>query len=561
MFPDKTRNIRLGASFHYYVTSRTEAIFQANFGQGTTVFTAQNRFAARGFDVFSVKAEISNPDYYFRLWGVGDNSGSSFDIGTAALQINELWKPSEQWFSDYISAYTQTSIITGDQNSAHSFARIVADNRDPVTGTVFDLSKPAIPVPGSSEFKSLMNEVLSKPLNEGGAKVFDFSRIYQVEGMYNFNRVIPFIEMQAGASNRVNIINTRGTVFADKPGKPIYVNQFGAFVQINKGFLDEHLRITGAFRYDKNQYFKSQYTPRFSLIGYLDKKKEHNLRATIQTAYRFLSPQDEWVDVNTGYYRIVGGLAKIQNKYNFNTIPLYPLSGRNPLRDSVVTGNGPITLPELKPERVASVEIGYRGLMLSKKLFLDTYSYFNRYRGFEAGMLVAQLARDIGKPDNQVYQTVISTDHPVSSWGWAVGVDYRTVHGILIRSNVAFDRLLKWIHEPGLESAYNTPEFRANVSVSHNNILPNLGFSVNMHWQEKFFWESIFGNAWIPAFTTMDAHVSRKFPSVHMELRLGGSNILNNYYTTSFGSAQIGGLYYISLRYESILSRAVPEKK
>jgi len=42
-------------------------------------------------------------------------------------------------------------------------------------------------------------------------------------------------------------------------------------------------------------------------------------------------------------------------------------------------------------------------------------------------------------------------------------------------------------------------------------------------------------------------------PKIKTTFKLGGSNILNDYYTTSFGSAQIGGLYYISLLYEDVL--------
>ena len=33
-------------------------------------------------------------------------------------------------------------------NSAHQFARLVSDNRDPKTGIVFDTSKPAFLFPG-----------------------------------------------------------------------------------------------------------------------------------------------------------------------------------------------------------------------------------------------------------------------------------------------------------------------------------------------------------------------------------------------------------------------------
>lgn len=558
LFRNRTRVMRFGGSFHYFITKRTQAIIQANYAQGTTAFSTTDRFAAKGFSILSGKVELNNPDFYLRVWGVGDNSGSSYDIGGAALRMNEAWKPSEQWFTDYLSAYTQTALLTGDMQSAFKFARLVADNRDPQTGVVFDSNKPAIPVPGTDEFKKLFDGIVSKSINDGGAAVFDYSRVYQSEGMYNFSNLIHFMQMQVGISDRIDVVDSHGTVFIDKPGKPILINQLGAFVQFIKNLLNDRLSITEALRYDKNQYFKSQFTPRFSLIGFLDERKENSLRCTIQTAYRFPSPADQWVDVNTGLYRSIGGMPDVQNKYHFDSIPLYPLTGRNPVKDKPVTENGPIVLPGLKPEKVASLEIGYRGLFLGKKLFLDTYAYFNRYHGFEATQLVAQLAKDAGTTNDLYYQTMISTSQMVSSAGWAVGLDYRTPVGILIRSSVAFDKLLKGISEPGVEAAFNTPGYRANLSVGYNAILPNLGFSLNVHWQERFLWQSDFGDGEIPAFTTLDAHLSYKIPPVHMTFKLGGSNLLNEYYTTSFGSARIGGLYYISLLYEDILK--VPVK-
>ena len=52
----------------------------------------------------------------------------------------------------------------------------------------------------------------------------------------------------------------------------------------------------------------------------------------------------------------------------------------------------------------------------------------------------------------------------------------------------------------------------------------------------------------------VDAHISYAIPNLHSYLKIGGSNILNNYYTTSFGSAQIGGLFYVSWTYDELLN-------
>lgn len=550
---DKTKNLRIGGSLHYFITERTEAVVQANYAQGSSVYTAVNRFGAREFNIFTGKIEVNDPNFYVRAWAVAENSGTSYDIGGAAMLLNEDWKPSEKWFEDYLTAYTQTALISGEMSNSHDFARLVADNRDPKTGIIFDNSKPAFPVYGTPEFSEPLNAITKTSLADGGAMVFDQSKMAQFEGMYNFTHLIEIFEMQLGISERIYSVNSNGTIFFDEPGKPISINQFGAFLQLNKDFIEDRLRLTGTFRYDKNQNFKSQYTPRFSLIYFLDKNKEHSLRGTFQTAYRFPSTSDQWIDLDVGLYKTIGGMEPIRNKYGFDSIPIYPMSGRNPVTDKPITENGPITVPLLAPEKVTSSEIGYKGLLLGKKLFLDTYAYYNKYKGFQATQLVAQLAEDIGAEEDQYYETYFTTDEPVSSWGWALGLDYMTPIGILIKSNIAFNKLLEMVDSPGVEARFNTPEYRANLSVGHHAIIPNLGFNLNLHWQNSFLWEGSFGTGQIPATTTLDAHVSYKVSKIKTTFKLGGSNILNNYYTTSFGSAQIGGLYYLSLVYEDIL--------
>ena len=62
-----------------------------------------------------------------------------------------------------------------------------------------------------------------------------------------------------------------------------------------------------------------------------------------------------------------------------------------------------------------------------------------------------------------------------------------------------------------------------------------------------------FGAGDIPAFSTLDAHISYALPRIHTTLKLGASNLLNTYYTTSFGSANIGGLYYFTIEYNDIM--------
>ena len=53
----------------------------------------------------------------------------------------------------------------------------------------------------------------------------------------------------------------------------------------------------------------------------------------------------------------------------------------------------------------------------------------------------------------------------------------------------------------------------------------------------------------MPAFGTVDAQVNLKIPSIKSVIKVGGSNILNKYYFTSYGNPEAGAMYYVSLAF------------
>jgi outer membrane receptor protein involved in Fe transport len=546
-----TRNFRTSAAAHYRITENLEAIAQGGFSNGTSVFTAQNRFSLRDFRIGIGKLEIKSPDFYVRAYGVKENSGNSYDAGATGLLLNEAWKPSELWYGDYIAAFVQQRLLGNDLPSSYRFARLVADNRDPVTGVVFNNTKPALPVAGTPEFESLYDQITSTPAGSSGSEVIDRSGMLHLEGMYNFQKQVRFMDWIIGGSYRWYSINSEGTIFTDEPGDPLGIYQVGAFTQISRKILADRFKLTASARYDKNEKFKGRTTPRVSVVYALNNDAQRNVRASYQTAFRFPSTSDQLVDLNTGRYHVVGGLPEAQNKYGFDTNPVYPLTGNNPIVDEPVTDNGPFVIPPFGPEKVTALELGYRGLHLSKKLLVDAYVYSNRYDGFLA---IQSLAQNPDTPQEQRYNTTISTDEEVSTFGWALGADYMQRRGYLVRFNINYNKLESGQLElPGFQSAYNTPDFRFNLGVSNRKVYKNIGFSVNYRWQNEFFFASDFGSADMPAIATLDAALQFDLPAIRSVLKVGGSNLTNQYYTTNFGSAQIGGLYYVSLTFDDPL--------
>ena len=49
------------------------------------------------------------------------------------------------------------------------------------------------------------------------------------------------------------------------------------------------------------------------------------------------------------------------------------------------------------------------------------------------------------------------------------------------------------------------------------------------------------------------SNILRLIPKIKSKIKIGGSNLINTYHTTSFGSARIGALYYITLLFDDIL--------
>ena len=89
--------------------------------------------------------------------------------------------------------------------------------------------------------------------------------LYVGEGMYNFSDMIKWADITVGASTKEYVLNSHGTIFADTAGT-ININETGAFAQIQKGFLDDMLKITVAGRYDKNSNFTGRFTPRITAV-------------------------------------------------------------------------------------------------------------------------------------------------------------------------------------------------------------------------------------------------------------------------------------------------------
>lgn len=202
-----------------------------------------------------------------------------------------------------------------------------------------------------------------------------------------------------------------------------------------------------------------------------------------------------------------------------------------------------------------SFEIGYKGL-LTKKLLIDVYSYYSRYKDFIGRVAVgrgksgdpALAPRELPSPfttDN--YSFVINTTNNVKATGWGIGLNYQIIKGFEINTNISSDQL-KDVPST-LFTQFNTPKLRYNIGFGNQDLGKGIGFSIIYRWQDKVNWQGTFATGDISAFSTLDAQVSYKFPKTKNIFKIGASNLLNKYYVSALGNPQVGGLYYVSFGY------------
>ena len=482
-------NVKFQGSIHYKINDNVEASFAAYNGSGNTVYTGSDRYSIKDFSMGQYKLELKARNWYLRAYTTLENSGASFNSTIAARYFNEAWKPSSTWYPTYAATYSTLLSSGMNQQAAHAGARSNAD-----------VGRPTGYLGNNSMFKS----VVSTPISQGGAMFLENTSLRAAEGQYNLTDVLGLAKHNAdllvGGSTRQFILNSQGTLFADTAGD-IKINESGAYAQLSKRFLDDLFKLSFSGRYDKNENFEGRFTPRASLVIKLE--EDHNFRISYQTAYRFPTTQNQWINL------LVGGGTRLM------------------------------------------------GGLVAKKLLIDFYYYYGKYDNFITGVTVLQ-SRNATSPSpldvldankRVAYSISTNSTQEVKTSGWGLSLDYILPRNFTVSGSIYGDKIGGL--EEGFISYFNTPKMRSNVALNNSGFaLKNrLGFSAIYRYQDGFTYEGTFGVGEVSSFNTLDAVLTYKLPAIKSLIKAGGTNIMNTYYNTAHGSPTIGGLYYVSFAY------------
>jgi outer membrane receptor protein involved in Fe transport len=410
-------------------------------------------------------------------------------------------------------------------------------------------------LPGTAAFNAASTNIKTRAIPTG-AQFLDRTDLWAADGQLNFSDQFDFsdvVEVIAGAQFKRYVLNSRGTIFADT-AENFTPSEYGAYVQLRKKLLDDKLTLTLAGRYDDHSNFKGRFTPRIAAV--IEVAENNNIRLSYQTAYRFPTNQDQYINLNTGSAILTGALEIFQDYWNLKSNPGYTAESIDAYRKSGSPTNTSLLVPagfkQVKPESVDQLEAGYKGV-IAKKLFLDGYVYHAKYQDFLGRVAVGQSMT--GSPTG-IYNPLSTRNisyiqniegQEVKAIGWGLTAEVNFYKGFFAYGNVFSDKLKDV--PVNVVTNYNAPKYRYNIGLRNENFYKNLGFNFVWKWQDNVYYESTFATGTLPAFGTLDGQVSYKLPKTKSMIRIGGTNITNQYNRTGFGNPYVGGLYYVSYGY------------
>ena len=605
-------NYKANVGLYYRITDDIEMSYLWNAGYGTSIYTGAQRYSLKNFGIQQHRLQFEGTNWFLRGYATIENSGDSYitefyakrvlDLSVANSPVGVFSQDVSGWLGTYAYNYLASLYDQGIDPENNT----VADVTPAIQRNAFNYARTTTEAFFDVDFESEDGQRILQEASEGtvptGPRFNDQTRMYHAEGQYDFSDKIEFFDLLVGGSFRQYDLRSNGTIFPDSPENPITINEIGGFAQASKRVLDDKLKLIGSIRGDKNENFDAVFSPRLS--GVYTFKKTHNIRGSFQTGFRNPTTQGQYINLDIISSRLLGGLPANLAEYEIGTNPnIYTIESVNGFAADIFAASpqeraDPNFIPNaaqqleavenfnpVAPEQVQSFELGYKAV-IDNKLMFDFVGYFNNYNNFivqqrmrRAAVFTTDPAVEAnpadfpllsynenpaveGQPNfntllngtaNNTFQVYTNADEQISAFGFAGELNYSLPKKYTVGVNYNYNQINTQNASDDFVFGFNTPEHKFNLKFGNRKLTDNLGFNIVYRWQSEFFWESSFGDGIIPAFGTADAQVSYKLPS-KMMLKVGGSNLLNNYYIQSFGAPRIGAIYYVSLTFDQLMN-------
>ena len=575
---DNNKAQSIKGDFGIYVRPFKDKSYEFSYnyrvGYGNSVYQGSERYALRNFTQQFHKVEIKSKDFFVRSYMSQTKDGDSYNMTALGAYTNEAASPSSsQWVPTYLGNYAPT--IIGLALQSPSAAAALQTATPTFIQALNDSARARADRPWNSltaaEQQAQIEAVRNGLFQRGGAGFIDNSRLWHTEAMLDLSRWTgKWIDIQVGGNYRLYSLSTQGTVFNEDPNgtgtyKRIKINEYGAFIQLQRKLFSDHLRLQASVRIDKNQNFKMVVSPRVAVVGTFGKNREHNVRVSYQTGFRNPDSQAQFIyfpttnillggtKANAERYGIYEGGAWTQDSYNAYVGA--KLSGQSDSAASTLLQTS--YLNYVKPENLQVVELGYKGIV-AKKLLIDLNGYFNIYKDFIGQLSVVNkdTAFHKGLPlvPGTSWRPYTNLADKVYSYGVGLGLGYMVTKSITIRAS--YNYMDYKIKNAGTSSAkasdlgFNASKHQVFAGISGTNVWKGLGFSLDYRWQSKIDWSSDFADGTVKARGMLDASLSYFVEKAFTTFKVGATNLAGPDYRTNVGGPFIGRTFFVGVTFD-----------
>ncbi len=603
-------NLKFDAALHYRPSDHVEIAYGYRVGKMDGVFQRGNKIQLDNVVVQNHNLEIKGENFQIKSYVSIENTGDSYNVKPLADNMDLYSGGSNSaWGTKYKNALTAYAAANGgaltsaNLAAANDYARKIADAGRAEPGTArFDSIKNVIRHINNWDIKS---SLIPDAPETGGAALIQKSRLYHIEGQWDLSKKVKLFDLLIGGDARIYEVIPDGNNFVDfsrpiadrnKPvsegsssyGSNVYYKKFGGFAQVTKTFFDNKLKLWGSLRYDYNPEFEGKFTPRIAAVYTVN--KIHNFRVTYQQGYRFPALFEALSYVNNGRVKRVGslpyineGLGYLDNSYTQASVATFNAAVKAAGNtDAAALANRNLlevaNLPNARPEKINSFELGYKSVLLDNKLVLDIDAYTNTYDGFlgqvqvfvpkgetvgSDAAVIAMIDRNrdattasggnAASKGQDRYRVYTNAKNKYTNYGFALGTTYNFYKKFTIGGNLSYNKLKAQTTNDIFVTGFNTPEFTTNISLGNREVVKNVGFAIAYKWQQSFLWESPLVTGEVAAINTFDAQLTYKVPQSTATIKIGGSNIFNSNYIQYAGGPTLGGLYYAAITFDGLL--------
>ncbi|TDE18003.1 TonB-dependent receptor [Dyadobacter psychrotolerans] len=562
------QNVKADAGIYYKVAQDAMLTYSYHFSELDNVYQRANRFRLQNYRLQQHAIQYQSKSIQAKLYINSENTGKSYNLRSMAENMDRSYKPDNTWYTDFTDGFNQSVSAGATVADALRQARTVADAGRYQPGTPAFNGQLA-------KLQGINNWDVGAALRVKASLVHGELQVNLTENYLQSLKTKYDLDLLIGADHRTYIIVPDGNYFVNpepaQEGKNINYSKTGGFISIGKGLFQSKLKLGAILRADKNDYFKTTFNPRFSAVYSL--VHNHNIRASFQSGYRFPSIFEAYSNVNSGGVKRVGGLPVMssgifENAWlatsitAFQTAVLADINQTGLTQAAAIEKNkgllrkNPYTY--LKPEHAKTWEAGYKGLFFNSNLYANADVYLSRFSNFiaQANMNVpnstneATIPADLyNRTTQSPYRMYTNSQSVIDNFGFSAGLNYKFKKDLIVSANTTFSKLRNTENQDGLEDGFNTPKWIYNISVSKKNLLKNTDATLAYRWQSKYLSQTFLVSGQVPSYSSLDAQVSYHIPVIKSLIKVGATNLLNQYYNSFLGGPSIGGTYYVSVGY------------